>query len=157
LQTIPLPILTDTVEILVFGTQGGPTLAGAIELVSPANKDRATHRDAFVSKCVAYLQQGVGLVIVDIVTDRTADLHSDLLSRLDSTAVTFSESQLYAAAYRPVIREEEPSLDIWHEILAVGHSLPTMPLWLPGALCLPVDLDATYERTCREQRIVVEG
>jgi hypothetical protein len=156
-QTIPLPIVTDTIEVLVFNTEGGPILAGAIELVSPANKDREAHRDAFVSKSVAYLQQGVGLVVVDIVTDRKANLHDDFMTRLSSPAVTSAEGDLYAVAYRPVIREEEPSLDIWHEVLAVGLPLPTMPLWLPGAICLPVDLDATYERTCREQRIITEG
>jgi hypothetical protein len=155
-KTFPLPIVTDTVEVLVSSKSGGPTLAGAIELVNPANKDRESHRDAFVSKSVAYLQQGVGLVVVDIVTDRQADLHVDLLKRLSSPIATPFAGELYAAAYRPVIREEEPSLDIWHEVLAVGLSLPTMPLWLPGAICLPVDLDATYERACREQRIIVE-
>ena len=28
------------------------------------------HRDAFVTKCVQYLQQGVGLVLIDVVTER---------------------------------------------------------------------------------------
>ena len=60
-QTIPLPVITDVVEVLVFDRDGGPTLAGAIELVSPANKDRPDHREAFVTKCAAYLQQGLGL------------------------------------------------------------------------------------------------
>src|SRR5687767_6832109 len=49
--TVPLPVITDIVEVLVFNQEAGPTLAGAIELVSPANKDRPAHRDAFVSKC----------------------------------------------------------------------------------------------------------
>jgi hypothetical protein len=40
-HTIPFPLVTDTVEVLLFRDEGGPTLAGAIELVSPANKDRA--------------------------------------------------------------------------------------------------------------------
>jgi hypothetical protein len=61
-HTVPIAIITDTVEILVFNREAGPTLAGAIELVGPADKDRPAHRDAFVSKCAAYLQQGVGLV-----------------------------------------------------------------------------------------------
>ena len=34
---------------------GKPQLAGAVELVSPANKDRPASREAFVSKCAAYL------------------------------------------------------------------------------------------------------
>src|SRR5207244_1868906 len=56
-QTVPIALLSDVVEVLVYSREGGPTLAGAIELVSPANKDRLAHRDALVSKCAAYLQQ----------------------------------------------------------------------------------------------------
>ncbi len=152
--TIPVAIFTDTVELLVFDREGGPTVAGAIELVSPANKDRPSHRDAFVAKCVTYLQKGVGLVVVDVVTDRQANLHEELLAHLDSRDVAAWDAELYAAAYRPIRREEEASLDIWQESLAVGRALPTMPLWLRGNLCLPVDLEATYDRTCREQRII---
>jgi hypothetical protein len=57
-------VLTDLVEVQVFSDSEGPTPVGAIELVSPSNKDRPAERDAFVSKCASYLQQGVGLVIV---------------------------------------------------------------------------------------------
>src|SRR4051812_32041312 len=56
-QTLPVATLGDLVEVQIFSREGGPTLAGAIELVSPSNKDRPEHRDAFVSKCAAYLQQ----------------------------------------------------------------------------------------------------
>ena len=42
-------------------------------------QDRPAHRDALVSKCAAYLQSGVGLVLVDVVTDRSGDLHRELL------------------------------------------------------------------------------
>src|SRR5262249_37648070 len=52
-QSIPLPLITDIVEIQVFDHEGGPTLAGATVLISPANKDRPEHRDAFLTKCVA--------------------------------------------------------------------------------------------------------
>ena len=156
-HTIPIAILTDTVEVLVFNREAGPTLAGAIELVSPANKDRPAHRDAFVSKCVAYLQQGVGLVVVDIVTDRRANLHDGLLTRLHASGVGPWEAELYVVAYRPVQHAGQPSLDMWQVPIAVGRALPTMPLWLRGHLCFSVDLEATYNRTCREQRIIVNG
>jgi hypothetical protein len=156
-QTVPFVVLTESVEIQVFAREGGPVLAGAIELVSPANKDRPETRDAFVSKCAAYVQQGVGLVIVDVVTDRRANLHHELLTRLRSTAAVPLEGELYAVAYRPVSRANQPSLDIWQEPLAVGRPLPTLPLWLRDRLCLPVDLAVTYDRTCREQRLLVNG
>lgn len=151
--TVPFPFLTDVAEVLVYGTQAGPVLAGAIELVSPANKDRASHREAFVSKCQAYLQQGVGLVIVDIVTNRSADLHQMLIARVAPGTESALVSDLYATAYRPVERSGQPALDVWESALGLSQPLPTMPLWLRGELCLPVELDATYERACREQRI----
>lgn len=151
-QTLPVALLGDVVEVLIFGSEGGPTLAGAIELVSPANKDRPEHRDAFVSKCAAYIQQGIGLMIVDVVTERTADLHGALVARLNPAEKSASAS-LYAASYRLVERSEATQLDLWHQPLTLSGSLPVMPLWLRGNFCLQVDLQATYERTCREQRI----
>jgi hypothetical protein len=155
-QTAPFVVATDIVEIVVFRNEGGPTLAGAIELVSPGNKDRRAERDAFVSKCQTYLQEGVGLAILDVVTERKANLHNELLTRL-APATAHLSADLYAAAYRPVSRDGQTSLDIWQEPLAVGLPLPTMPLWLRGGLCLPIELNATYERTCREQRVTVNG
>lgn len=50
-------------------------------------------------------------------------------------------------------RNKETNLDIWQEELRIGDVMPTMPLWLRGAICLPLELEATYQRTCREQRI----
>ncbi len=155
--TVPFPHATDTVEILLFHHVDGPVLVGAVELVSPANKDRLSHRDAFVAKCETYLQQGIGLVIVDVVTARQANLHDDLLARLAAVVSPSPEAGLYAVSYRTIERDEQSSLDIWRESLAIGEALPTMPLWLRGALCLPVDLDATYDRTCREHRIMANG
>ncbi len=156
-QIVPFPHVTDTVEILLFHHLGGPALVGAVELVSPANKDRPSHRAAFVAKCETYLQQGVGLVIVDVVTARQANLHDDLLLHLAAVEPSSPEAGLYAVSYRTVERDGEPNLDMWQERLEIGNALPTLPLWLRGALCLPVDLEATYDRTCQEHRIFANG
>ncbi len=150
--TIPLAIVTDLVEVSIFADEGGPVLAGAIELVSPANKDRPAHRDAFTSKCAAYLQAGVGLVVVDVVTNRGVDLHAELMARLFDPGA-WSVGDLYSAAYRLVGPEGEVRLDIWHEPVALGGPLPVLPLWLKGGPCLPLDLGATYARTRHELRM----
>lgn len=154
--TVPFPVGTDTVEVAVYGNEGGPSLAGAVELVSPANKDRPEHREAFLSKCSAYLQQGIGLIIVDVVTQRKGNLPSELLRRFAGCEPSW-DADLYTAAYHPVERSGQTSLDIWQEALAVGRRLPTMPLWLRGAPYVPVDLEATYERTCSEYRLPATG
>jgi hypothetical protein len=152
LGSFPLELPAAVVEVGVFSRSGGPVLAGAVELVSPANKDRPAHREALVSKCAAYLQSGVGLVLVDVVTDRSGDLHRELLARVGS-GDPGPGPLLSGSAYRPVDRDGAPALDVWREPLAVGQHLPTLPLWLRGGLCLPVELEATYQRTCVEQRV----
>jgi hypothetical protein len=152
-QSVPFEIASDTVEIALYNNEAGPVLTAAIELISPANKDRPSARKAFVSKCETYLQQGIGLVIVDIVTERSANLHNELLVRLGASKQPQMNAELYAVAYHTVERGGQTSLDIWEESLSVGNSLPTMPLWLRGSICLPLELETTYQRTCREQRI----
>lgn len=155
--TLPLIFLTDVVEVRIVRYEGGPILAAAIEFVSPSNKDRPLARDAFVSKCAAYLQQGAGLMIVDIVTERYANLHGDLLSRVSPGTHDSPTGDLYAASYRPVQSEEEATLDVWYEELHLGGKLPTLPLGLRGGLQLPIELDATYGRTCQNLRIPNNG
>jgi Protein of unknown function (DUF4058) len=161
-QTIPFALTQEIAEISIFGTESGPVLAGAIELVSPANKDRPTERMAFVAKCETYLRQGIGVIVVDVVTVRRSNLQLALLERLTEEAVVpsakespASQSPLFAAAYHPIERNGKVYIDIWQEELAIGTELPQLPLWLRDGICLPVDLAGTYERTCREQRITV--
>ena len=55
-----------------------------------------------MAKCETYLRQGVGLVMVDVVTVRRVHLHGELLGRLAEGQEGLMEAELYAAAYRPV-------------------------------------------------------
>ena len=155
--TLPLVPVTDQVEVHIIRREGGPVLAGAIELVSPANKDRPATRDAFVSKCANYVRQGVGLIIMDMVTERRAAFHRTLLRRLSERVRQVPRDPLYAAAYRPVSRRKRTTVEVWYQALTLGGSLPTMPLWLRGGICLRIDLEATYERTIQELRVRVHG
>jgi hypothetical protein len=150
-----MALITDIVEIAVYNSEAGPVLIGAIELISPANKDRAGTRDAFVSKCASYLQQAIGLIVVDLVTNRKADLHAELLKRV--TGVTATRSELWAAAYRPWQTAEQTNLQVWHQELALGASFPTLPFWLKNGPCIRLDLDATYMRTLQDQRMLAAG
>ncbi len=148
-------ILPDVFEMLVFNRDSGPTLVGAVELVSPGNKDRPEARRTFAAKCSNYLQAGVGLVVVDVVTNRLANLHNELIDllELDEKYKQPGGPPIYATAYRPVRRGAEESVDAWLASLTVGESLPTLPLALRGGLCLPLELEATYAELCRRARL----
>jgi hypothetical protein len=141
------------VEVNILSDATGPTLRSAIELVSPANKDRPEHRRAFLVKCETYLRQGISLVVVDVVTTRQANFHQELLNSLAANSTMKSTKPLYAAAYHPIHLTEQTQLDIWYETFDIGAVLPTLPLWLDMELCVPLMLQETYEQTCRSQRI----
>jgi hypothetical protein len=160
---MPLIVIEDEVldlgayEVQLLQQPGVPKLRAAIELVSPANKDRSGDRQAFAVKCAAYLQRGVSVVIVDIVTERTANLHAELarvLGREDSLGWPHA-SELYAVAYRSVRDSGAGRIDAWPEPLAVGRELPTLPLWLEDELCVPLRLEESYRATCTSLRIRV--
>ena len=113
----------DIFEVQVLNDEQGPHVVAAIELVSPANKDRAAHRHVFAVKCASYLQQNIGLLIVDVVTERSGNLHADLLRLMGVTAAPPGRAadDLYAAAYRTTPAGEALRLQAWLETLAVGR------------------------------------
>jgi hypothetical protein len=148
-------VFPDTFEVHVFSTIAGPALCAAIELVSPGNKYRLDERRAFATKCASYLHRGISLIIMDIVTNRRANLHNETmrLMTMDSRFELPDEPRLYAVAYRPVCREERSEIDVWTATFAVGDPLPTMPLRLTGDLFVPVDFEATYQEACRKRKL----
>jgi len=146
----------DSIEILVYQDLGGAELRAAIELVSQANKDHEGSRRTFAAKCAGYLKHGIGLLIVDIVTARSANLHTELLDVLEvksRRAAWESPTGLYAVAYRAVTVRKNPRVEAWPESLTLGTALPVLPLWLALDLCVPVRLEESYLATCRSLRI----
>ena len=147
-------VFPDSFEVKVFSTEAGPTLVAAIELVSPSNKDRPQTRRAFAVKCASYLAQGVHLIIVDVVTNRTANLHNEIMALMDSPSFNLPpEAKLYSVAYRPVLRESREEIDVWPTTLQIGDRLPDLPLYVAADLMVMVDFEATYQETCRNLRL----
>jgi hypothetical protein len=155
--TLVMPaVFGDTFEVQIISTEAGPILVAAIELISPANKDRAEPRRAFAVKCASYLTQGISLILVDLVTSRHGNLHDEVVRLLpNGDPYLFpADPLLYAAAYRPIRRNETEQIDTWLVPLAVGGPLPVLPLALTSDLILSIDLEATYVDACRKLRIV---
>ncbi len=146
----------DVCEVRVYEELGGPQLRAAIELISPANKDRPGSRRTFAAKCAGYLKQAVSVVMIDLVTERTANLHADLMEALEvSEAPWESPTQLYAIAYRPVPVQKQQRVEAWPEVLTLGRELPVLPLWLRMDFSVPLQLEETYATTCEGLRIHV--
>jgi hypothetical protein len=158
--TLPLPTLTletdlaeqDEFEVRVYDAERDRVLVAAIELVSPANKDRPEHRGAFVAKVAALLQKDVCVSIVDLVTVRQFNLYAELLDMIGGTDPNLAPSppHLYAVTIRSRKRPTKTSLlDMWHYPMTLGQGLPTLPIWLTTDLNVLLSLEPSYEETCQ--------
>lgn len=145
----------DEYEVRVYDTRRGRRLVAAIELISPANKDRPEHRSQFTSKCAALLRRGVSVVLVDVVTARNVNLYADLLDLIGERDPSFGDQPpaTYAVACRWRDRGASRWLETWNHGLKPGLPLPRLPLWLTEEFAIPLDLEASYEQTCRDLRI----
>lgn len=142
----------DEYEVRIYDAERGRQLVAAIEIVSPANKDRPETRDLFAGKVAALLQQGVCVSIVDLVTVRRANVYADLLTLLGHIDPQLAPTppHLYAVSLRTrKSRKGRPRLDAWFYPMALGEPLPALPIWLTADLRVMLPLESSYQETCR--------
>jgi hypothetical protein len=158
----PQPVLTfpgpteDDVTVEVRDRDRDSRVAAVIELLSPRNKDRDEARRGFAAKMVAYLRLGAGLLVLDVVTNRTGNSHDDLVTvlRLPNESRLTSPTGLSATAYQPLTEAATRRVRVWLEPLTVGNALPVMPLAVRGFGFVPIDLEATYVEACHRSRLI---
>lgn len=128
-------------------------LLAVVELVGPSTKE--SEREQFAAKCLGYLGKGIGLVVIDVVTERHWNLHNELvrIAKHDDKFLMPDDAWLYTTAYRPVSRKREDLIDLWRWPLKVGEPLPAVPLALKSYGCVKLDLEATYTEACTRLRI----
>jgi hypothetical protein len=141
----------DEYEVRVYDARRGRRLVAAVELVSPSNKDRPQTRREFVRKCAGLLADGVSVSVVDVVTDKLFNLYAELLDEVKASDPTLGDGPpaTYAVSLRARDGERRRPLDTWYHPLALGGRLPELPLWLADDLPVMLDLEASYEETCR--------
>jgi Protein of unknown function (DUF4058) len=136
----------------------GDRIIAMIEIVSPGNKNTTSAFNAFVRKACELLQQRVHLLILDPFPPSKRDpngIHASIWAEVeDDSFVLPADQPLTLVAY-----ECGPTTVGHIETIAVGDTLPDMPIFLePGAHIL-VPLEATYSEAwnhvpARWQRVV---
>jgi hypothetical protein len=160
----PQPTLTmetefpdqDEYEVRIYDERYGRRLVAAIELISPSNKDRPESRRVFVGKVAALLQRNVCVSLVDVVTIRDFNLYADVLEFIggNDPALGGRPPCLYAVTMRGRKRARQRSLlEGWYSPISLGQPLPTLPIWLDVDLSIDLELESSYEETCRYLRI----
>jgi hypothetical protein len=125
-----------------------------VAIVSPANKDRPDSRQLFVARCFNLLRRDVCVSIIDLVTTRQFNLYVELLALLQRSDPAFDPPPPhFAVTCRERHVGRRTKLETWARPLAVGQPLPSLPVWLSETLTVTLELEASYEETCRVLRI----
>jgi len=143
-------------EVLIFDQQRGRELVAAIEIASPGNQDRPETRQAFVSKCAALLQKKVCLSIVGLVTVKNFSLYCEVLEVFGQTDPAFTPDPpaTYAVTCRSHRLATRSRFETWAYPIIIGKPLPTLPIWLEDESAIQLNLEVSYQETCRALRIV---
>ncbi len=139
-------------EVRIFDVERERRLVAAIELVSPANKDRPQSRESLVAKGTALLRKGVAISLVDLVTIRQFNLYAPVMEFIGHPDRTMSPDgpPIYAATCRWMTIGPRAKLEAWSHALSVGQPLPTLPLWLSEDQVIPLNLEQSYEQACSD-------
>jgi hypothetical protein len=145
----------DVYEVRIYDSRRNRRLVAAIEIVSPSNKDRPETRATFVAKCAALLKNDVCVSIVDVISTSGFNLYADLMSFIEGADPALGEKPppMYAVTLRMRYDQQLHMMDTWYHALEIGQTLPTLPVWLKQDLAVSLELEPSYEETCRTLRI----
>lgn len=133
---------------------GRQRFVAAVELVSPGHHRNPAARTTFVARCAVALREGLSVTIVDTVAGAAANLLNELLRFVGQPEATgLPSSPTYAATCRWLHNHAKGRLETWAHPLEIGRPMPTLPVWLAYDIAIPLDLEATYEETCKLLRI----
>jgi hypothetical protein len=120
--------------------------AAVLEIVSPGNKNSRDGLYSFVRKSLDLLNQGIHLLIVDLLPPTKRDpqgIHGAIWEEICDEAFELPpDKPLTLVSY-----SAGPPKQAFVEPIAVGERLASMPLFLTADTYIPVPLEETYCRT----------
>jgi hypothetical protein len=137
----------------------GDRIVAIVEVVSPGKKSSRHAFQAFVNKACELLEHRIHLLIIDPLPHGPRDpngVHGAIWEEVQDDSFRISPEQpLTLVAYECGLTTRA-----YIELVAVGQTLPDMPLFLEPDGCVMVPLEATYEAAFavmpRRWRIVLE-
>jgi len=119
------------------------TVIAVIEIVSPGNKDSQRALDQFVRKAWELLDGGIHLVVLDISPPGPRDpdgIHELIWSEYSGQEFHLPpETPLTFAAY-----QAGPDPEAYVSPVAIGETLPELPVFLSDDHYVPLDCERTY-------------
>ena len=128
----------------------GHRLVAMLEIVSPANKDRPRHVTEFATKAAEALHAGIHLLVLDLFPPTANDpggMHTAIRQRLDDQETIDAPPPGEPLTLASYVAGER--IEIFLEYMAIGASVPQMPLFLQSDRYINVPLAETYDAAYR--------
>ena len=124
----------------------GDEIVAVVEIISNGNKSSNLAMRSLIDKAAEFLYQGVHLVLIDMQPPGPRDphgLHAVLWNEMTAQAYPMPDKPLTLAAY-----EARPggATRAYVQPVAVGDSMPDMPLFLRPGAHIPLPTQPTYDR-----------
>jgi hypothetical protein len=119
-------------------------VVSVVELVSPGNKQNKKKFQDFVSKAVAFLNQSVSLLIIDVFPPTKRDpfgIHKAIWDEFDEEDFAFPRGKNRTLASY----DAGPPQVAYVENIGVGDALPEMPIFLRSDVYVNAPLESTYQ------------
>ncbi|MBI3823501.1 MAG: DUF4058 family protein [Planctomycetes bacterium] len=119
-------------------------VVSVIELVSPGNKQDKKKFQEFVNKAVAFINQSVSLLVIDLFPPTKRDpfgIHKPIWDEFDEEDFTFPRGKNRTL----VSYDAGPPQVAYVENIGVGDALPEMPIFLRPEVYVNAPLESTYQ------------
>jgi hypothetical protein len=131
-------------NVLVVRHVSGDRVVAMIEIVSPGNKSTRHAFRSLLERAAQLLENRVHLLLIDLSPPGRRDphgLHAAVWEEIAGTEfISPPQKPLTVVAYESAL-----SVRAYVRHLAVGDSLPEMPLFLEADACVMVPLEPTYQ------------
>ena len=111
--------------------------------------------DEFANKRVIMLRPG-SQPLLELFPQPSFDNNGQQIQvgTIDGVIAVGSEpAPMYATTLRTRYEGRRRLMDNWYDPLAIGQPLPTLPIWLKETWAIALELESSYEETCRTLRI----
>jgi hypothetical protein len=154
--TAVLPSPAELPIVGIYSAYNTNRLVAAIEIVSPGNKDRSETIQSFVEKVLFLLQEGVHVMVVDVIRLPRQAMRRPILKRLGLHDRDNESHHVWVSSYCSLPDSEpQPHLKVqeWAHAVNVNEALPALPLFLrTDQQWVMVDLESTYQATLHAGR-----
>jgi len=126
-------------------------LIAAVEIISPANKDRPDRRDLYAARYLGYLRAGVHLLLVDVHAHPLQFSFGQRIAaelQIDTPAPPAPQAESYRVGSGAPFGGK--FLAVWQRALAMGSAMQAIPLAVSGDSEIAIDLETTYMDAARK-------